>query len=297
MVETSCDLPGEYMKEHGIKTIAMPFFLNGREHKGGYWQEITPKEFYDALRSGGVATTSQANPDTFAGIFTEYARNGRSLLVITLSGGLSGSFQNAVTGLREVKENYPDCGVYVINSNSATIGHGLLAMLAVRKRAEGVPADRAAEWLAKKSHSVLSLFTVDDLMYLHRGGRLSKLSAVAGGLLGVKPLLNVAPDGTLKLKEKARGRKASLETLAKQLARGVNPGTKLDTVTIAHGDSEADAAFLAGCVKKLVDVREIVVMMMGPVISSHVGPGVIAVFFEADMTHEEYENKFYGGKW
>jgi DegV family protein with EDD domain len=155
-------------------------------------------------------------------------------------------------------------------------------------------ASETARWLDEKKHSCFSLFTVNDLMYLHRGGRLSKLSAVAGSIIGIKPLLNVSPDGTLTLKDKARGRRGALKTLVNQLKRSLNPGTNLDTVVISHSDCRDDAETLAGMVRSAVNLREAIVVMMGPVIGAHVGPGAVALFFEADMTRGEYESRFYG---
>jgi len=125
---------------------------------------------------------------------------------------------------------------------------------------------------------------------------LSKLQAVAGSIIGIKPLLNVAPDGTLKLKDKARGRKAALATLCKQMTRSLAQGTVLDTVIISHSNCIQDAQTLAGIIRSSVEIKEILMDMMGPVIGAHVGPGCVALFFEADMDRFEYEAKFYGGK-
>ena len=294
MVDSSCDLPPEYIKEHGIEILPMPFYLDGKAHNAGYWQEISGKEYYDALRSGSVAKTSQTNPGAFVTVFTEYAKKGQGVIFIGLSGGLSATFQNAKIALQEVKESYPDCNIYPIDSLNATSGHGLLTMLAVKKRAEGLSAGETVDWLEEKKHSCFSLFTVDDLMYLHRGGRLSKLSAVAGSMLGVKPVLNVAVDGTLKLKDKVRGRKAALELIASQLKRSIAPDATLETVLINHTACPEDAETLAKMVRDKVNVRHIVIVMMGPIIGAHVGPGAVTLIFEADMTRGEYESKFYG---
>ena len=293
LVDTNTDLPQEYMDEHGIELIPIPFNINGTQHSGGRWQEISEIGFYDALRDGSVAGTALINPDTFVTVFTEYAKQKKPLLLITLSSGLSGTYQNSVIALDDVKTQYPDCEIYSVDSLNAAGGAGLITTLAVKKRAEGMSAGDTAAWLEEKRQSCLSLFTVDDLMYLHRGGRLSKLSAVAGSIIGIKPLLNVAPDGTLKLKDKARGRKSSLSTLVKQMKRSLNPDTKLDTVIISHSDCKEDADMLAGTVLSSIEVRELIVTMMGPVIGAHVGPGCIALFFEADMSREVYEGKFY----
>ncbi|MCL2281540.1 MAG: DegV family EDD domain-containing protein, partial [Dehalococcoidia bacterium] len=167
--------------------------------------------------------------------------------------------------------------------------------MAVKKRAEGFSAGETAAWLEKKKQSCMGFFTVDDLMYLHRGGRLSKFSAVAGSMLGVKPVLNVAPDGSLKLKDKVRGRQAALRLIVSQLKRSVDVNTTLDTVFVTHTDCFDEAQTVAAMVKDAVKVCDVIIMMMGPVIGAHVGPGAIALFVEADMTREKYENRFYGG--
>ena len=294
MIDTGADLPQEYIDEHNIAMIPIPFNLDGVPHNGGRWQEISDQEFYSALGNGSVSGTALINPESFVQVFTEYAQRGEALLVITLSSGLSGTYQNSVIALAEVKEEYPDCDIHTVDSTNAAGGAGLIAVLAVKKRAEGLSLDETTKWLDEKKHSCLSLFTVDDLMYLHRGGRLSKLSAVAGSIIGIKPLLNVAPDGTLKLKDKVRGRKAALKALAGQLKRSLDPDTSLDTIVISHSNCLEDTMALAKMIKTVVDVERVIPVMMGPVIGTHVGPGCVALFFESDMTRTEYEAKFYG---
>ena len=294
VVDTSYDLPQEYIDKHELKVIPIPFHLNGVPHDDGRWQEISDVDFYKALADGGSAGTNLINPETFVQAFSEYAEKGEEVLYILLSSGLSGTAQNAMMALQDVKEKYPDCKVYPVDGMNAAGGTGLVTVLAVNKREEGLTAEETAKWLDTQKHSCFSLFTVDDLMYLHRGGRLSKLQAVAGSIIGIKPLLNVHPDGTLKLKDKARGRKAALETLVSQMTRSLHPDTKLDTVIISHSNCLEDANKVAEMVKAKFEVKEFYIVMMGPVIGAHVGPGCIALFFEADMNREEYEAKFYG---
>jgi len=293
LVDTSYDLPQEYVDKHDLKIIPIPFHLDGVTHDDGRWQDISDVDFYKALANGSSSGTTLINPETFVQAFTEYAKRDEEVLVISLSSGLSGTAQNAVVALNDVKEEYPDCRIYTVDGLNAAGGTGLVTILAVNKREEGLSAEETAKWLEEHRHSCFSLFTVDDLMYLHRGGRLSKLQAVAGSLIGIKPLLNVHPDGTLKLKDKARGRKAALETLVKQMLRSLHPDTKLDTIVISHSNCLDDANKVAEMVKAKVEVNEIFVVMMGPVIGAHVGPGCIALFFEADMDRPEYEKKFY----
>ena len=294
LVDSNCDLPPEYIKEYGIEVMPMPFELDGVTHSQGYWQEISAEDYYDALRNGGVAKTSQINQWSLVTAFSEYAASGRSLLFIVLSGGLSATYQSAVVALEEVKETYPGCDIFIVDSITATAGHGLLAVLAAKKRGEGLSAGETAAWLEEKKHSCIGLFTVDDLMYLHRGGRLSRLSAVAGSLLGIKPILNVAPDGSLALKDKVRGRKAALRLMVKQLKQSLAPGNdRLDTVMITHTDCLEDARTLAGMLGEEISARRVEIMMMGPVIGAHLGPGAVTLIFEADITREEYEKRFY----
>ena len=296
VVDTSCELPPEYIKEHGIEIIPIPFMLDETEHKEGNWQDISSGEFYDALRKGSTAKTSQINPDAFVKAFTEYAKQDKDALFIILSGGLSATFQNSLIALEEVKETYPDCNIFPIDGISATVLNALLAMLAVNKREEGLTAGETAAWLEEKKNRVAGFFTVDDLMYLHRGGRLSKLSAIGGSILGIKPVLNLQPDGTLALKDKVRGRESALKHMVFQLKRSINPSASLDTIVISHTDCESDALKLAEMVKAEVKVNKVEIIMMGPIIGAHLGPGAVTLGFEAGMTRQEYEKKFYDGK-
>jgi len=297
MIDTGCDLPEEFIKEHNLAIIPIPFNLDGKEHVQGRWQEITDKQFYDALRNGGKAGTTLINPETFTEVFTEYAKKGEPLLHISLSSGLSGTYQNALLALKDVEDAYPDCKIRSVDSLNAAPGIGLLTTLAVNKRAEGASLDETADYLEAKRDNCLSMFTVDDLMFLHRGGRVSKFSAIAGSIIGVKPVLNVCPEGTLKLKDKARGRKGSLEMLVSQMKRSLNADTKsLDNVLIGHCDSEEDAQALADMIKADYDVKDLKIVLIGPVIGAHSGPGTIALFFEGDMTRAAYEAKFYPEK-
>ena len=294
LIDTGCDLPEEFIAEHKLIELPLTFHVDDVQHEEGRWQKITEKEFYDKLRNGSTSGTTLVNPETFVQLFTEYAKRNEPVLYIALSSGLSGTYQNSVIALNEVRETYPDCQIYPVDSLNAAPGIGLIITLAIKKRAEGMSIEDTAKWLEEKRNSCFSLFTVDDLMFLHRGGRVSKLQAVAGSIIGIKPLLNVHPDGTLKLKDKARGRKGALETLVSQMKRSLDPSTKsFDTILIGHGDCIEDAKTVEELIKASFDVKEFIIVTIGPVIGAHSGPGTIALFFEADMTREEYEAKFY----
>ena len=293
VVDTSCDLPSEYTKEHGIEVLPIPFYLDDIEHSNGYWQEISGSDYYDALRKGSVSRTSQINPETFFSTFTDYAKQGKEALFLLLSSGLSTTYHNAMIALEDVKETFPGCDLYPIDSIGATALNSLLAMMIVDKRNEGLSVAETAAWLEEKKQSVLGFFTADDLMYLHRGGRLSRLSAVGGSVLGIKPVLNIGLDGTLALRDKARGREAALRLLVSQLKRSISPDALLSSVVITHSDSRKDADRLADMVSDAVNVKQIHVFLMGPVIGAHVGPGAVTLVCAADMTREQYNKKFY----
>ena len=293
VVDSNCDLPPEFIRENEIEVIPMPFEIDGTPHKLGYWQMISASDFYNALRNGSVAKTSQINPQTYVEIFTEYAKQEKDAIFLVLSSGLSSTYQSAVLALAEIKETYPDCNIFAIDSLNASSGHGLLAELTVRKRNEGLTAGETAAWLENQKNRLVGLFMVDNLMYLHRGGRLSKLSAITGSVLNIKPVLNFAPDGTLCLKERVRGRKAAMEMMVKQLKRSISPDTVLETITVSHTDCLEDAETFAEMIRKSVNVNNVVITMMGPVIGAHLGPGSVTLVFEADMTRSEYEARFY----
>ncbi|MCL2078769.1 MAG: metalloregulator ArsR/SmtB family transcription factor [Oscillospiraceae bacterium] len=296
ITDTSCDLPREYLEENDIEVLPVPFTLNGTVHSMGYWQEVSDKDFYDALRNGGTSKTSQINPDTFTESFVKYAERGEDALYIILSGALSATYQSSLIALDDVNALYPDCNIYPVDGICATTINAVLVKLAVQKRSEGLSAEETAAILEEKKHQILGFFTVDDLMFLHRGGRLSKLSAIGGSIIGIKPILSIQPDGSLALKGKARGREAALKQLVTQLTQGLDSNAAVDTVYISHSDSEKDALTLAEMVKAAVWVNNVELITLGPVIGSHVGPGAITLVFESHMTRREYENKYHPAK-
>ena len=296
VVDTSCDLTPEYIKENELEVMPIPFVLDGEEHNEGYWQKISGKEYYDALRNGSIAKTSQINPDAFVKSYTEYAKQGRDVIYILLSSGLSATYQSSQIALADIKEKYPDSNIFPIDSISATTVSTLLVYTAVTKRNEGFSAEETAAILEQKKNYMFGIFTVDDLMYLHRGGRLSKLSAVGGSILGIKPILNINPDGTLGLKEKARGRENSLKFLVSQMERSLAPGSVVETLLIPHADCEEDAKKLAKLASEAFEIKNTEITLMCPVIGAHVGPGIVALVYESDITRQEFEDEYYSKK-
>ena len=296
MVDSSCDLPTEYMKKNEIEVIPMPFSLDDVDHEGGYWQKISARDFYNRLNKGSMAKTSQVSPNTFSSSIRTYAQKNQDLLLLAVSGVLSKTFEGARSAVEQVKHDYPQANVRVVDTISASVGQGLLVMQAVNKRINGWTVDQTADWLEEKKHYCFGFFTVDNLMYLHRGGRLSRISAVAGSILGIKPVLNLAPNGSLALKDRARGRKQALKLMVDQFVRSLDSQTVVDTVLLSHTDCEEDARTLASMLMATSKVRNTIVEMMGPIIGSHLGPGAVTLIFEANMTRQDYEDKFYPRK-
>jgi len=282
-------MPSEYLKKHDIEIIPIPFVLDGVNHNIGRQQDLSNEEFYDSLRNGSIAKTSQTNPDAFVRSFTEYAKRGQDVIYIILSSTLSATYQSSQIAYEEIKEVYPDCNIFIIDGKSATSITGLLLMLAVKKREEGFTAEETVALLEAKKHNYFGFVTVDNLMYLHRGGRLGKLSAISGSIIGIKPVLNLQPDGRIALMDKARGREGAFRLMVSQIQKSIYPETVLDTVFVSHSDCESDALRLAEIVKDAVNVRKVEIVMMGPVVGAHVGPDCVALIFQADITREEYE--------
>ncbi|MDR2600542.1 MAG: DegV family protein [Oscillospiraceae bacterium] len=293
VVDTSCDISQEYLEANDIKVMPITFMLDDVEHSMGYWQEIDADDFYEALGNGAIAKTAQINPDAFVASYTEYASKDEDVLYLVLSSGLSATYQSSQIALTEIKETYPNCNIYPIDGIGATVLNAAILEMIVDKRTEGLSAAETAEYIEKIKHHVLGFVTVDDLMYLHRGGRLSKLSALGGSIIGIKPIICIEPDGTLALKSKVRGREAALRQIATQLKQTLAPNSTVDTIYISHSNCEEDALKLADIIKADVNVNRVVIQMLGPVIGAHVGPGAVVLVFTSDLTREQYNNTFF----
>ncbi len=274
--DSTCDLPYPFLAEHGIGCLGLGFTIGGKTVIERPDQEISREEVYRRLRAGEKCTTNQINTYAFVEFAEPIVRAGEDILHIAFSSGLSGTYQSCLQGAKELEQKYPGRKVTVIDSLCASMGEGLLVTYAARNRDNGMSLEENAEWVERHKLNICHWFTVNDLMFLHRGGRVSKTSAVFGSLLGIKPILHVDNDGHLILMSKARGRAASLEELAKRMA-----GSMLDepTVFISHGDCPDDARQTADFIKKHTGRDTMLFNTIGAVIGSHSGPGTVAVFY------------------
>ena len=276
ITDSGCDLPQSLLDTLGVKSVPLYVNFRGAEQPDSVDEGI--KELYDGLRGGEKATTSAVNPDRWAAMIEPSLAEGKDAVVIVFSSGLSTTYQSAVIAGQELMEKYPDRKVYVVDSLCASLGQGLLVWYACRKRDEGMSAPELAKWLEENRRNLCHWFTVDDLMYLKRGGRVSAVTAMVGTMLSIKPVLHVDDEGHLINVSKARGRKASILALANKL-KELGEGFDNSTVFISHGDCREDAQYLAETLKAEYGVKEVVIGYVGAVIGSHAGPGTLAFFF------------------
>ena len=276
ITDSACDFPRELLSQLNIDVIPLTLMFRGQ-----VWEDTTDeglKTVYDGLRAGDTASTSAINPDTWASSMEPVLAAGQDVLVIAFSSGLSTTYQSAVIAAQDLAEKYPERKIRVVDSLCASLGQGLFVWYACKNRDAGMSLDALAEWCENNKLNLCHWFTVDDLMYLKRGGRISAATALLGTVLNIKPVLHVDNEGHLISVSKARGRKASIEALAKKVAETALPGEN-DVMFISHGDCVEDAQTLANILKEKHGVKEVVIGYVGAVIGSHSGPGTLALFF------------------
>lgn len=239
------------------------------------------RAIYDAMREGKLLKTSQVTPEMWETCFRELLQAGHDVLTIAFSSGLSGTCSAAFMAAEEVHADYPDRKLYVIDSLQASAGEGLMVYYALENRANGMSIDENAAWIEKNVQNFIAWFTVNDLMHLHRGGRVSAASAIVGSLVRIKPIMRVDENGKLAVYEKCPGRKRSIRVLADKIkADIVHPENQI--ITISHGDCAEEAQQLADLLKESLPVKDVRISFVGSVIGAHTGPGVIAVFCMGD---------------
>lgn len=276
ITDSACDLPAEHLT--AMNVISVPLTLNFR----GQTRDDSVSEgigaLYQGLRDGEVASTSAVNPARWAENMEPVLARGQDVLVIAFSSGLSTTYQSAVIAAEELKEKYPQRKLLVVDSLCASLGQGLLVHYACKKRDEGASLEELAQWLESNKLNLCHWFTVDDLMYLKRGGRVSATTALVGTMLKIKPVMHMDNQGHLINMSKARGRKASVEALAAKVAE-LGQGYDNRTMFICHGDCLADAQYLEKLLREKYGVEEVLIGYTGAVIGSHSGPGTLALFF------------------
>lgn len=279
--DTCCDLPKSYIQEHGLDVVTLYYNMKGVAY--GKEIELEVKEFYDMMRGGEMPTTMAANPEELHEMFEKYLKEGKDILHLAFSSELSSSYNNAAVVAGELNEQYTENKVIVIDTLSASLGQGLVVHKAVQLRKEGKTIEETAAWVEENKLHFCHQFTVDDLNHLYRGGRVSKLTAVAGTLIHVKPILHVSDEGRLIPIGKVRGRKKSLNALVDNMERTIGSyRDKNDIVFISHGDAPEEAEYVAGLVKERFGIENFLISPVSPTIGAHSGPGTIALFYMGD---------------
>ena len=279
ITDSGCDLPQQMLEKLDVQTVPLIVNFKGEDREDTVDAGI--KEMYAGLRDGEAATTSAVNPDRWMEKMERVVSQGMDVLTITFSSGLSTTYQSAVIAGNELKEKYPDRKIFVVDSLAASLGQGLLVWYACYKRDEGLSLAELAAWIEDNKQHICHWFTVDDLMFLKRGGRVSAATALVGTMLSIKPVLHVDDEGHLINVGKVRGRKAAIKALADKVGE-LGAGYDNSTVFISHGDCADEAQILADMLKEKYGVREVVLGYVGAVIGSHSGPGTIALFFLGD---------------
>lgn len=274
--DNNSDLPESYFREHGVGCTYLSYAMDGKIYTHGDF--LPEHQFYEAMRNGSLPTTAQANPEITREMMEPYLKEGKDILHIAFSSGLSGTCSSAILAAQELMEEYPERKIVVVDSLAASLGQGLLVYFAQQKKEAGEDMDAVAQWAENNKLHIVHMFTVDDLYHLYRGGRLSKTAAVVGSVLNIKPVLHVDNEGKLVPVGKVRGRKKALLELVKAMEEKTQ-GYETDTVFISHGDCKEDAEFVAEKVRERYRVKTMIINHVGAVIGAHSGPGTLALFF------------------
>ncbi|MCU9612456.1 DegV family protein [Caldibacillus lycopersici] len=285
LTDSGSDLPLTFLNEYNVTLLPLQVHLDDKEYEDVI--AINPKVIYDAMRSGKAPKTSQVSPNTIKDKFTELAIQKQPSVYIAFSSELSGTYQTAVMIREQVLEDYPELDLTIIDSKCASLGHGLVVLHAAKLAENGASKETIINEVNHYCQHMEHLFTVDDLEYLRRGGRVSRASAFVGGLLNVKPLLNVE-DGKLIPLEKHRGRKKLFNRIIELMEeRGVNLEDQL--IGISHGDDEETALQIKQSIEEKFGSKHFLINMVGSTIGAHSGPGTIAIFFLNEKANTQYD--------
>ena len=280
-VNSTVDTTREWLTERGVPYIPLKYTIDGQTYSD--MEGLSSKEFFDKLREGKMSTTSQINPDEAREALEPYLKEGKDILHLSFSSGLSGTCNSMKIAAEELQEEYPERKIIVIDTLCACLGEALLLYYVLKQKENGATIEEAAKWAEENKLHICHDVTVDDLNHLHRGGRVSKATAVLGTLVNIKPMLHVDEEGKLTALGKVRGRKKSLSGLISMMEERIGAYRESnDVIYICHGDCEEDAEYVASLVRKKFGYENILINPIGPTIGAHAGPGTVGVFFLGD---------------
>ncbi|MDQ0160322.1 DegV family protein [Alkalibacillus salilacus] len=278
IVDSGSDLPKDLLKKYDIDLASLIVHLNGEDYHDR--ESIDSQAVYEAMRQGSAPKTAQASPDTFYHLFKQYTDQDQPIIYLAFSSELSGTYQSAMIAKQQIEDQNPDAEIYVIDTRAASMGHGLIAYYTAQAIADGQAVQDVLDTAHYYVNHMVHVFTVDDLEYLQRGGRVSKAQAFVGGMLKIKPLLHVE-DGKLVPLEKIRGSKKVIGRMV-DLMKERGQHFEQQTIAITHGDDEQRAQQLANQIRELYNPKDIIIHQIGSAIGAHAGPGTIALFFLDD---------------
>ena len=277
--DSTVDLPKEYLQSKQVPIISLSYIMDGVTYEE--MDGLSHKEFFEKLRAGSLPTTSQINPEQAREALEPFAKEGKDILYIGFSSGLSGRYNSVRMAAEDLKEEYPDINIIAIDSLCACMGEGLLLYKALELKEHGMSMEEIAKWVEANKLHICHNVTVDDLNHLHRGGRISKTTAVVGSMIKIKPIIHMSDEGKLVVIGKERGRKKSLVSIVDRMEKQMQ-GYDNDIVMITHGDCIEDAEFVKKQVEERFGIHNVMINGIGSVIGSHTGAGVVAVFFMGD---------------
>ena len=279
LTDSSADLGADMVQQLDVQVLPLSFSMGQQiYHNYPDNREIDPHAFYQLLRQGEVATTSAVNVAQYTDALEPLLQAGKNVLVLAFSSGLSTTYNSSRIAVEELAEKYPERKLYTVDTLCASLGQGLLVYLAAKLRSEGRSIEEVRDWAEENKLHMCHQFTVDDLHFLKRGGRISATTAVVGSMLQIKPVLHVDNEGHLINIAKARGRQASLKALVDKMEKtAIDPANQV--VFISHGDCLEDAHTVEKMVKERFGVKEVYINYVGPVIGAHSGPGTLALFY------------------
>ena len=278
-VNSTVDLPKEWLEERHVPVVPLKYTIDGETYTD--MEGLSAKEFFAKLREGKMSVTSQVNPEEAAELLEPYVKDGKDVLHLGFSSGLSGTLNSMRIAGQMLEEKYPEAKVIVIDTLCACLGEGLILYKALQQKAMGKTIDETAQWVEENKLHICHNVTVDDLNHLHRGGRVSKTTAVLGTLVQIKPIIHMDDNGKLQVIGKERGRKKSLNKIV-DMAVEQSKVWDNDIIMITHGDCIEDAEYVAKLVREKMGIDNILINNIGTVIGSHTGPGVVAVFCMGD---------------
>ena len=281
LTDSASNLTAKQLRDNNITAIPFPYFLKGKECGCDTLETFDDMAFYAALKNGEKVTTSQINPQKYIDYMRPILESGKDILFIGLSSGISGAFSSAVIAKEQLNDEFPERRIELVDSLGASLGEGLIALKAAEYRAEGKTIGETAEEIRIHIEKMYQVFTVDDLMFLKRTGRLSNLSAAVGTVLGIKPILKGNEEGKIVAFGKVRGRAKVISALAEKYNALVkDPETQ--TVGISYCDCKEDAKALADLINKTNPPKKLLIVKHEPATGSHLGPGALALYFEGE---------------